>query len=453
MKLGLTTQLSLVLLLLVGVALGAALVSMRVELRWAIPIALILAALLTRLMTRSLTATTTHLTEVARSMADGDLSVRARVPKSSQLAPLGAVLDLLATNLSSTLAELTSERDKMSSILESMREGVMLLDTEGRIRHLNPALREMLWIQNDVEGSTLLEAVRQSELHALLALARQTLDAQRGEIEVRGLKPRVLLVQVQPVPEQGWLLVFFDVTEMRRLEGMRRDFVANVSHELRTPVASIHSAAETLMSGAKEDPKAAARFIEIIDRNAIRLRDLVEDLLSLSSIESGAFRLQRAPLELRPFLQQHLKMFEGRARERRISLVVSTPDDLPPLDVDSRALEHAVSNLVDNALKYTREGDQVEISGHLLGAMVELRVTDSGPGIAQEHLSRVFERFYRVDKGRSRGVGGTGLGLSIVKHLVEAHGGSVGVESELGGGAAFWLRLPVWRAPVSDQVA
>lgn len=409
-------------------------------------VALALTVGLSSLVARSLTQTPSHLTEVARAMADGDLSVRARVPKGNQLAPLGAVLDLLATNLSTSLAELTSERDKMSSILESMREGVMLLDTEGRIRHLNPALRDMLWVQSDVVGSTLLEAVRQSELHALLALARRKNEAQRGEIEMRGLKPRVLLVQVQPVPEQGWLLVFFDVTEMRRLEGMRRDFVANVSHELRTPVASIHSAAETLMSGAKDNPNAAQRFIDIIDRNAIRLRDLVEDLLSLSSIESGAFRLHREDLELRPFLQQHLKMFEERARARHISLELSVPQELPPLDVDSRALEHVVSNLIDNALKYTREGDRVEISGRQLGGSVELRVADSGPGIAPEHLSRVFERFYRVDKGRSRGVGGTGLGLSIVKHLVEAHGGSVGVESELGQGAAFWVRLPAGRA-------
>lgn len=406
---------------------------------------LAIAVLLASFAAKSLANTATHLTEVARRMADGDLTARARIRKEDELGPLGAGLDLLATNLSTTLDELTSERDKMSSILESMREGVMLIDPSGHIQHVNPALREMLLLNNDVVGKTLLETVRQSELHELLEAAKKSRKPGSGEIEVRGLKPRILLVQVQPVPEQGWLLVFLDVTEMRRLEGMRRDFVANVSHELRTPVASIHSAAETLMGGAKDDAKFAGRFIDIIDRNAIRLRDLVEDLLSLSSIEAGSFRLRKEALALRPFVLQVLGMFDGRIKSRALEIKLDFPEDLPSVKADGRAMEHILSNLIDNAIKYTSDGDAIRIRATRVGDMVEIGVADTGPGIPEEHLARLFERFYRVDKGRSRDLGGTGLGLSIVKHLVEAHGGNVGVESTLGKGTRFWVTLPVAR--------
>ncbi len=406
---------------------------------------LAIAVLLASFAAKSLANTATHLTEVARRMADGDLTARARIRKEDELGPLGAGLDLLATNLSTTLDELTSERDKMSSILESMREGVMLIDPSGHIQHVNPALREMLLLNNDVVGKTLLETVRQSELHELLEAAKRSGKPGSGEIEVRGLKPRILLVQVQPVPEQGWLLVFLDVTEMRRLEGMRRDFVANVSHELRTPVASIHSAAETLMGGAKDDSRAAGRFIDIIDRNAVRLRELVEDLLSLSSIESGSFRLRKEPVALRPFVLQVLGMFDGRVKNRGLDVKLDFPEDLPCVRADGRAMEHILSNLVDNAIKYTSDGDAVYIGAKRVGDVVEIGVADTGPGIPEEHLARLFERFYRVDKGRSRDLGGTGLGLSIVKHLVEAHGGNVGVESTLGRGTRFWVTLPVAR--------
>ncbi len=404
---------------------------------------LAIAVIVASFAAKSLTSTATHLTGVARRMADGDLTVRARISKDDELASLGSVLDLLATNLSSTLAELTSERDKMSSILESMREGVMLIDTEGRIRHLNPALREMLLLNNDALGCTLLETVRQSDLHALLEETRKSRTPTSGEIEVRGLKPRVLLAQLQPVPGQGFLLVFLDVTEMRRLEGMRRDFVANVSHELRTPVASIHAAAETLMAGAKDDPKMAPRFIEIVDRNALRLRDLVEDLLSLSSIESGAFRLRREPMALAPFVGQILRMFDGRVRDRHLEVHLNFPEDLPSINADARAMEHVLTNLIDNAIKYAGDHDSIRLAARVSGGAVEFSIEDDGPGIPAKHLPRVFERFYRVDKGRSRDLGGTGLGLSIVKHLIEAHGGSVGVSSELGKGTRFWITVPL----------
>jgi two-component system phosphate regulon sensor histidine kinase PhoR len=222
---------------------------------------------------------------------------------------------------------------------------------------------------------------------------------------------------------------------------MRRDFVANVSHELRTPVTSIRSAAETLIDGAATDPAASQSFISIIDRNAQRLQQLVEDLLDLSRIEQRGFRLSLEPLELRPIFSQVLGLFRERAGRKQIALEERLPSEIPRVRADRRALEHVLTNLIDNAVKYCGSGAQVWVSVTRGTDSVTVSVGDNGPGIDERHLPRVFERFYRVDAGRSREVGGTGLGLSIVKHLIEAMGGTVAVESKLGQGTTFSFTL------------
>jgi two-component system phosphate regulon sensor histidine kinase PhoR len=231
------------------------------------------------------------------------------------------------------------------------------------------------------------------------------------------------------------------VTDVRRLESLRRDFVANVSHELRTPIASIRSGAETLRGGAAGDPEAASRFLEIIERNAERLSRLVEDLLDLSRIESREFRLDLEEVAVAPFVEHLLGQHRGRAGARGVRLEAALPGDLA-VRADRRALEQVLGNLVDNALKYCPSGASVTVRASGEGARVRITVEDTGPGIEARHLPRLFERFYRVDAGRSRELGGTGLGLSIVKHLVEAMGGAVGVESELGRGTRFSFTVP-----------
>jgi two-component system, OmpR family, phosphate regulon sensor histidine kinase PhoR len=386
--------------------------------------------------------TARSLTEVARRMADGDLSTRARQSGDDEFGELGRALDQLAKNLSRTLRELREERDRLGGILAGMQEGVLLLDGSGHIFVLNPSLREMLLVGPDSVGKTVLEIVRHTELKELLDQGRRSLEPVTREIEFGSLQPRRLLVRAAQLPgEQGGLLaVFVDVTEVRRLESLRREFVANVSHELRTPVTAVRSAAETLQNAAADDPVAARAFIGIIERNAERLHDLVEDLLDLSRIESRGLKLNIEALEVDRVYDQVLSLFSERAAKRGTVLENEADEELPRVLADRRALEHVLTNLVDNAVKYCPNAT-IRLRAIAHENSVELLVEDNGPGIEQRHLPRLFERFYRVDAGRSRDVGGTGLGLSIVKHMVEAMGGSVHVESVPNVGTKFGVVL------------
>ena len=384
-----------------------------------------------------------ELTEGARRMTSGDLSVRTRLLGQDELAELGHALDGLAGGLAKTLGALRTERDLQRRILEAMQEGVVVVDREGRIVLVNPALRAMLLLGADAVGKLLIEAVRDAQLEALLADARAAGGAAPLEIELPGLKPRRLLVHTSPLSgddDDGMLFVLVDVTELRRLESLRRDFVANASHELRTPIAAVRSATETLHSGALDDPAAAVRFLDIIDRNAARLQSLVEDMLELSKLESNEFKLKRERVELTSVVPIVLGLFRERAEKKGVRLGSELVGGAA-VEGDARALEHVLSNLVDNAVKYCPAGTRVTVSAALDRERIRLVVTDNGPGIPAEHVTRVFERFYRVDAGRSRELGGTGLGLSIVKHMVEAMRGKVSVESEVGRGSTFVVSL------------
>ena len=399
----------------------------------------VVASLMERFTARGLGA----LNEVARRMVAGDLDARSGMEGEDELPALGRTLDKLARGLSSSLKDLRAERDRMAGILEGMQEGVILLDAKRRIVVLNPALREMLLLPADAIGKPLLEVVRNAELRDLFDAAASDDEPTTQEVEIGNIKPRRLLARVARMAgeQRQFVAVFVDVTEVRRLESMRKDFVANVSHELRTPVTAIRSAAETLIDGAADDPAAASAFIGIIDRNAQRLQQLVEDLLDLSRIEARGFRLSFEAIELKPIFSQVLGLFRERASKKNVSLEERTPGDLPKVRADRRAMEHVLTNLIDNAVKYCGPGTHVWLSVTLMSDAVTVSVGDDGPGIDERHLPRVFERFYRVDAGRSREVGGTGLGLSIVKHLVEAMGGSVSVESKLNQGTTFSFTL------------
>ncbi len=414
-------------------------------------LALGVAVLMTSLSAHYLSRVVRALTSAARRMASGELDVRARVEGGDELAELGASLDQLAGGFATAMRELRDERDVLGHILDDMQEGVLLLDSQRRIARVNTALRAMLLLGSDAVGRPLLDVVRNAELRELVDKAGQrwterdsgdVMPAQ-GEIELAGLKPRQLLVRAAPLRgEEGALLaVFVDVTDMRRLERMRRDFVANVSHELRTPVTAIRTAGETLHDLDAMDQEHAARFVDIIHRNAERLQGLIEDLLDLSRIESKEFRVQKEPVDLGQLVTHCLTLFRDRAEQRFVALSAEVASGSVAL-ADHRALEQVLSNLVDNAVKYS-PGATVRVLVEADGdRQLWLAVSDTGPGIASKHLSRIFERFYRVDPGRSRELGGTGLGLSIVKHLVEAMGGKVEVASTVGEGTRFLVRLP-----------
>jgi len=375
---------------------------------------------------------------VALALAGMAARLRAR-----ELEELGQARERVAEELATTLSELTVERDRIRGVLAGMEEGVLLLDEHGQVALVNAALREMLLLGNDAVGKTQLEAIRHADLKELIDHARDGSEPVTGEIELGGLKPRRLLVRAAQLPgnEEQIFAVFVDVTEVRKLESMRRDFVANVSHELRTPVTAIRSAAETLQMSPPTDPVVEEQFIAIVARNAERLHDLVEDLLDLSRIESHKVKLALEPLEAHAVFEQVASLFRERADRKHVELVHDAPAGLPRVLADRRALEHVLTNLVDNAVKYCGEHTRIVLKSELSGDQLRLSVADHGPGIEERHLPRLFERFYRVDAGRSRELGGTGLGLSIVKHLTEAMGGTVSVTSKPGAGTTFGITL------------
>jgi two-component system, OmpR family, phosphate regulon sensor histidine kinase PhoR len=412
-------------------------------------------ALVSELSVRWLDDSVRPLTDAARRMQAGDLSVRARVGKSEDVGQLGAAFDQLAGSFSRTVGELRGERDLVARILDGMQEGVLLLDKEGKVALMNPALREMLLPRADVIGQPLLEVVRHAELKELLDKARTTKTTCSGEVELGGLKPRRLLVRGTAFTQHagGLLAVFFDVTDIRRLESLRRDFVANVSHELRTPVTAVLSAAETLDLALEKDPASARRFLGIIERNAARLQGLIEDLLDLSRIESRELKLRPERFGFEPFASHLVGLFRDRTDKRKITIRLECSSPSLEVDCDRRALEQVLTNLVDNAVKYCPEGSTVLLRAERVDGGASLSVEDDGPGIEEKHMVRLFERFYRVDAGRSREMGGTGLGLSICKHLVEAMGGGIDVRSAVGKGTTFEVRLPDASGRVRDRAS
>ncbi len=407
-------------------------------------LALLAAFGLATFLTRHLSPSLVPLSDAVRKMALGDFTTRVRGFGSDALEGHGHDLDQLRRAVSESLKTMQEERDLLGRVLDGMAEGVLLVDGEGTVALVNPALREMLLLGADVLGRIPLEVVRHPELHELLERSRLKHSVESGEVELSGLKPRRLLVRVLPLSGEpaAQLAVFVDVTDLRRLESLRRDFVANVSHELRTPVTSVQSAAETLREAVAKAPAAVPMFLDIIVRNAERLRQLVEDLLDLSRIDAREYKLDLEPLDSAQAMEQALALFRERAAKKRIRLSSQAPPGLK-LVADRRALEQILANLLENGIKYCGEGAEIRVRCEPEGErMVKVAVQDTGPGIDAAHLPRVFERFYRVDKGRSRDVGGTGLGLSIVKNLAEAMGGSVSVASAPGQGATFVVTLP-----------
>ncbi|MBI4955303.1 MAG: PAS domain-containing protein [Myxococcales bacterium] len=402
-------------------------------------IALLLAVLMTSLAAQWLGGAVRAVTRVARRMAGGELGARTRATGRDEVATLGRALDELATNLGTTLAELRSERDVLGGVLESMREGVMVLGPDGRVALANRALCEMVGVApGEAPGKTPLELARSTARGRARGEGARNGEA-TTEIE---LAPRRLLVHFAALAGRpgARLGVFVDVTELRRLEHVRKDFVANVSHELRTPVSAVLSATETLRAAGLGSPEAP-EFLSILERHAERLANLVQDLLDLSRIEARSFQPRLAPVPLAPVVAAVLGAFRDAAAHKGLALESELAPEPLAVRADARAVEQVLSNLVDNAVKYATAGPIV-VRALSLADAVRIEVEDCGPGIERRHLARLFERFYRIDTGRSRELGGTGLGLAIVKHLVESMGGRVDVESEPGLGTTFGVTLP-----------
>jgi two-component system phosphate regulon sensor histidine kinase PhoR len=400
-------------------------------------------------LSRRVTRPVTEMQSIARRMAEGDFAQRVPISGSDEISALGRTLNLMAERLSEKIQDLEGERAKVAAILDSMVEGVIAIDQRGRIVLMNHAAR---WIfdlgREPVEGRALLEIVRHKEILDLV-VGGKSLDvegARRREIELGPPVERILDAHASVIAlapsGPGTLLVLHDVTELRRLERVRTEFVANVSHELRTPLTSIRGYLETLLDGALEEPVNARRFLEIAHTHAERLSRLVDDLLQLSDIETGKLVLKSTSLQLHEVAADVVAFFEKQAAQKSLSLSNNVPGDIR-VQADRDRLTQILVNLVDNAVKYTPEKGGITLGAdHGAHGFVHVWVVDTGIGIPSTDLPRITQRFYRVDKARSRELGGTGLGLAIVKHLVQAHSGELWLDSELGKGTTVNFSLP-----------
>jgi two-component system phosphate regulon sensor histidine kinase PhoR len=360
------------------------------------------------------------------------------VQGGDELTSIAGSVTRVARELDRSFESLARERDRFSAVLEAMSDGVLAIDGERRITLANPAALEILSMEEDPTGRALAEVAR---VPALVELTTNAASGHGVEVELAGDVPRTVHAKIARLEQSdGLVLALSDVTQVRRLEAVRRDFVANVSHELRTPVSVIQANAEALVDGALEDPERAHRFADALHRNAERLSHLIDGLLDLSRVESGAWEPDLARVVVLDVVGRVVSGLEGKAEERGHEIDVSVDADLAVV-ADAGALEQVLVNLVDNALKYTPDGGHITVRAHAQGGHVVIDVADDGPGIAEKHRSRVFQRFYRVDKGRSKATGGTGLGLAIVRHLVLSMGGDIEALANQPQGALFRVTL------------
>jgi two-component system phosphate regulon sensor histidine kinase PhoR len=411
------------------------------------------------------------LSRYAEALAAGDPPPALPDPPGGALGDLQVRLLRVATSERRRLEEARAPQRRLEEVLGGMIEGVLVIDANGTIVLSNSRAEVLLDLRRaDLPlGKPLIELTRHPDLHEIVREVMSGGNAERPfvrNLSLEGPKPLVLQVTATPMPTSpdvppSYILVFHDVSDMKRLERIRRDFVANVSHELRTPLAAIGGYAETLLGGALDDPQHARRFLAIIERHTVRLGRLVDDLLTLSDLELGRTELRRVALQADDIVEATFEVLRNKAVQAGITLSCEVASDTPPLDADEDRLEQALVNLVDNAIKYTPRGGHVTVSAAAaqtadagdgtpvagLDRFVELAVADTGIGVPPDDLPRLTERFYRVDKARSRELGGTGLGLAIVKHIVQAHGGWMRIDSEPGRGTTVRLYVPRFSRP------
>jgi two-component system phosphate regulon sensor histidine kinase PhoR len=407
-------------------------------------------------LVRSLTHPILEVTQKAIQLVSSILNKEVQIDSKDELRSLSKAIGEMGIQLRNKIEEISKEKDYLQTILKGMMEGVLVVDGRGRILMVNDALRNLLSFSSDVSDKMPLEVIRNAELEAAItSVVREgknkvlelnvTVPGGRIlEVNVVGILPSSNSTGADGEGVRGAIAVFHDITRLKELEIIRQDFVANVSHELRTPLTTIKGYAETLLEGAlKED--VAFQFVQVIKRHTDRLTKIVEDLLMLSKIESKEFQLKIEFISLPDFINDVIDFVKEAAEKKEISISQSKITSSQAVGADRNYLEQIFINLLDNAIKYTHEGGKVTISAIEKDKReIQFSIEDDGMGIPREDIPRIFERFYRVDKGRSQELGGTGLGLSIVKHLVQAHGGRVWVESQLGEGSTFYFTLPIF---------
>ncbi len=415
----------------------------RTSLFWATLLALLLATLVSALLAHAVARRLARIVEFAHSLAAGDFSARIHETARDEIAAVANALDTTAVRVEAVFRELEDSRKELETVLDSMEEAVIAVDAQSRIHWTNRLMVRLIGAPIH-SGSALVQTVRDPDLLACVEQALSLRVTVNGR--ARSVVPgRIFEVSAAPMLGGSAVVVLHDVTEIDRVERTRRDFIANVSHELRTPLTSISGYAETMLEEDRGLTSQTRDFLSIISRNAARMTRLTEDLLALARIESGEYKLNLKPVAAGLLMQEASAIVAGLLMDR--DLVLEKGEAAPgSVMADTDAILQVLSNLLENAVKYG--GSRIVIGSRVVSDMVEFYVQDFGAGIASEHLGRIFERFYRVDKGRSQESGGTGLGLSIVKHIILAHGGTIRAESDLNRGSTFFFTLPI--VPIID---
>jgi len=420
-------------------------------------VVLLVGIALTLVFSRSFSARADRLKLFSERIADGDFRPVQLEGPDDELEELGDSLNETAARLEREIRLLSGERNRSSAILRSMVEGVAVIDAQERMVFCNRAFSEIFNVDAaNGEGHALIEVVRNSELLGLIRKALRGEEGLQSEIAMGIAQIQYFSVTATPVrtmeptaavpgPEKisGAVVVLHDVTELRRLERVRQDFVANVSHEFKTPLTAIQGFTETLLGGALDDPKNNVRFLHIIRNHAMRLARLTDDLLKLARIEAGKMEVEFFSVGLMELIESCAETALMKASKKQITLEIDVPSGLPPVRGDAELLKDVLQNLLDNAIQYTPEGGSIHVTAAAGPKDATVTVSDTGIGIPLADQERIFERFYRVDAARSREAGGTGLGLSIAKHIMEAHGGRVWVESGMGKGSRFSFSVPL----------
>lgn len=417
-------------------------------------VALILMVMVSSTFAANLVVPLQEMTAVARDMAEGKMDIVINVTSDDEIGELGRGLNYMSIRLHDTISQITEERNKVKAILTSMTDGVIAIDRKGSILLINPAIEKLFNISYDKSvGKGLIEVVRNFDLEKFL---HEALDSEIGitrELHMFVPDMKTFRISTAPLTNEtgnvGAVAVLRDITAFRQVEIMKTDFVANVSHELKTPLTSIKGFVETLLDGALDDQETAKHFLEIINDETDRLNRLINDLLSLSRIEAKQRELNRVSLDLEKIINETVSILSPQAKEKDLAIKVNIKRPLQVIEADEDMIGQVLINLIDNAVKYTHEGGQVSISAETQKDRVKVAVADTGIGIPIDSIPRLFERFYRVDKARSREMGGTGLGLAIVKHILELHSGKIEVESIVGQGSTFTFYLPLKNAVVS----
>ena len=420
------------------------------EALWSVLIALLVALPLAAAVAVRITARLRRVVAFARNIADGDLGARLALEGEDELSAMEAALNQTAERLGENFAEIESRRQELAAMLDSMQEAVVAITPEGLVRWSNAVMQRIAGTQI-YPGRPLVHFVRDPDVLACVRAALDHREVRFGRASSLAAE-RIFEINADPLPSGGALVVLHDVTEIEAAMKSRRDFIANVSHELRTPLTSIQGYVETLIEDQSFTPETTREFLGIVLKNASRMNRLTEDLLALASVESPDYKLALQPARASVLVNDAIESLRGIVVDSKVNLEsAGAPDSIVLADPD--AMHQVFGNLIENAIRYGTGGKRIRVGARLLASEVEFTVQDFGPGIASEHLSRIFERFYRIDKARSRESGGTGLGLAIVKHIVLAHGGHIWAESELGKGATFHFTLPLApEQPASDPV-